>query len=323
MRISLKRRTVIFIKKKSKLRDLLLSKLEKIISVRWPISETSGDLRRFIAVNWLENLNFTQGYALPEIEIFIPSARKDLILIRQVIEKAIENSANPVRQVSICVPESDIEYFKEAIIHLKGVTIRILAEESMLSIKIIERIRAEFGSRSGWVIAEFLKIEYSTRSQFAGVLVIDSDTIILRNRVWLSTDLKQSLFPVQEYHGEYFELLLGLGLPKSPWKFSFMSHYMLFQPKIYRDMYAQIAQMNPEELLWGILSKRREDSKSPFCVCYEAYALHLSSKFPELVQIEKWSNVGFKRETFSLDFKANLEYLARRKLDSVSLHAYL
>jgi hypothetical protein len=189
--------------------------------------------------------------------------------------------------------------------------------------KIIERIRATFGSRGGWVIAEFLKIEYSTRSQFAGVLVIDSDTIILRNRVWLSKDLKQSLFPVQEYHGEYFELLLSLGLSKSPWKYSFMSHYMLFQPKIYRDMYELIAQMNPDELLRRIVSKKREDSKSPFCICYEAYASQLSGKFPELVQIEKWSNVGFKRETFSLDFKANLEYLALRKLDSVSLHAYL
>jgi hypothetical protein len=221
------------------------------------------------------------------------------------------------------VPEIDLEYFKKEISQVKNASIRIITEESILSFKVLERIRTEFGSRSGWVIAEFLKIEYSTKSEFAGVLVIDSDTIILRNRVWLSVDQKQSLFPVQEYHGEYFKLLSSLGLSKSPLKFSFMSHYMLFQPKIYRDMYELIARMSPDELLSRILSKRRQDSKSPFCICYEAYASHLASNFPELVQIEKWSNMGFNREFFSLDFKVNLDYLERSNLDSVSLHAYL
>jgi hypothetical protein len=188
---------------------------------------------------------------------------------------------------------------------------------------LLGKIRSEFGSRSGWVIAEFLKIEYSTKSEFAGVLVVDSDTIILRDRVWLSASRMQNLFPVQEYHSEYFRLLSKLGLANSPSKFSFMSHYMLFQPMIYRDMYEVIARLNPDELLNKIISNKRQDSKSPFCICYEAYASHLMSKLPHLVQIEKWSNVGFKREIFTLDFKVNLEYLETRKLDSVSLHSYL
>jgi hypothetical protein len=288
-----------------------------------PLKESSSNLRRFIAINGLQENYIFQPDRCPSIEVFIPSVGKDLDLIRMVVLNVISTSINPINKITICVPLSEVGIFKDELRDIQVKNIKIVAEEEILDLDLLRKIKSIFGSRSGWVTAEFLKIEFATSSNSAGVLVVDSDTIILQNRIWLDQAGTQSLFPVQEYHSEYFEVLLNLGLNHPPKPISFMSHYMLFQPKIYRELYSVIAGCDPVVLLRNIVSATKRDSKSPFCICYEAYALYISTLFPNLIVKQKWANFGLQRYKFKTNPELNLAYFKKRKLESISLHAYL
>jgi hypothetical protein len=67
-----------------------------------------------------------------------------------------------------------------------------------------EKIKEYFPQKYGWVLQQFLTIEQVINSQFAGVLQINSDTLILKPVLWLDYDENQPLFVSSEYNSNDF-----------------------------------------------------------------------------------------------------------------------
>ena len=324
MRMSLSRKLTLKFKQSHGFVSFLLQVTENILSKFSPLKNESGNLRRFIAVNGIKEIATSPNLEnLPEIEVFLPSTLKDVNVLILSIKSCINNSINPISRISIAVPTNEKAQFEIELASLGEIEIQVLDESTMISPKMIGRIREIFGSRSGWVLAEFLKLYFVTQSNSPGVLVLDSDTILLRPQLWLDNDGIQSIFPVQERQSGYFELLSKLGLDMDTVEYSFMSHYMLMQPDIYKTMYSELAKSDPEILLERIITNRDPESKSPFCICFEAYSHFGLKRYRARFKFSKWSNFGIKRKLFLEDSQEILIYSTKSKMKSLSVHAYL
>lgn len=282
-------------------------------------------LVRHLKVSSLPIAALDESDNLPEIEILIAAASKELDFIHFVIESAVCNSANPISLVTIVVPDKEIVNFKSVIAEIPdfGVPIKILEESKLVEKGLSDKIENRFGSRAGWAKAEFIKMEFVTKSKAKGVLVIDADTILLHNHVWLNGDLSQVISPVQEYHPVYFNLYKHLRLPLQEDQISFMSHYMLFQPIVYRAAFSAISKSDSQDLFDAIAEFVPLEENSPFCICYELYAHFLLDAYPTSVRLEKWSNRAISRSKI-------LELEDLRKVrdkyyayTSISCHQYL
>ena len=181
-----------------------------------------------------------------------------------------------------------------------------------------------FGVRGGWVLQQVLKLEYARNSPSAGVLIIDADTVLIKNRAWLNSDGIQALMPSWEYHRPYFNFLSTLTpfkslAPFSP-KFSFISHHMLMQPNMVREIYRACGWDGPKTLVHFICQLSNTESQSPISIDYELYGQYLLLNHPEKVNLVKWANT-------SASYKGNIsiELLKQSysQFASVSLHSYL
>ncbi len=324
MKLDLARRFVLKFKQSSGVFSKLIYLTEVLLSKFFPLKNQSGVIRRFIAINGLKDVKTSEVKEnLPQIEVFLPSTLKDLDVLTYAIKSCHSNSLNPISRISIAVPEHEVQEFKEALIPLGDLNIQIENETNLIGARTVRKIRETFGSRSGWVIAEFLKLNFVVKSDSPGVLVLDSDTILLQPQLWLDADGKQPIFPVQERENVYFDLLEKLGIEMEGVKYSFMSHYMLIQPEIYKSMFTEMANSDEELLLEKIITNRDPASKSPFCICFEAYAHFGLAKFAERFLFSKWSNFGIKRNIFLNNPELTIEYFSKSRMKSLSVHAYL
>jgi hypothetical protein len=262
---------------------------------------------------------------LPQVEVLITAAQKELNFINFVIQATIENSLNPIQQVTIAVPKDSMsDFFNEtARINERAVPIFIKDENEILGLELASKLDVRFGTRSGWSKAEFIKFIFISLSKAKGVLVVDADTLFLHPRVWIDSELKQIVTPVQEYHSIYFQLYKFLGLPTALVNISFMSHYQLFQPTILNEAFKIIANNDIDLLFQKIAGFVPVTENSPFCICYEMYAHFLLSEYASQACQEKWANRGIKRDKV-LSFK-NFDNIkkAYKNYSSISCHEYL
>ena len=315
-----------FLRKNTKSMKFLSLILQVIVKLlRIVISKQKFlEIFKFMESNSLETLSLPLSTTLPDIEILIPVAPKDLDMLEIVIKCALDSSENRIRLVTIVVPDDSLHTFEAEIQSWNIDLLKVIPESVFIPFDLLSSIRDIFGNRSGWVIAEFLKLAFVCTSNSDGVLVIDADTILFKKKVWLDSSGVQALMPVVEFHPEYFEFLERCGVKFSNAKSSFMSHHMLLQPVIYKEFFEILAKSSLYELLELIRRNRSEDSLSPFCLCYEAYSHYLVEHFEAKFRLEKWSNLRIKRSKL-LNGSISIHNLRKkyRKYSSVSAHSYI
>jgi hypothetical protein len=200
----------------------------------------------------------------------------------------------------------------------------IVPEEEMIPNHLLIRIRERFGWRAGWVIQQILKVEAVKNSSFPGVLIVDSDTILLRPRVWLDKEFKQLLCASWEYNRPYYEFLNKKALCGVNPRFTFVTHHMLMQPKYLREALDFAGWGNLESLVAELITTSNPKEVSPFCIEYELYGQFMISAHPDKVNLRKWSNVSVSPKklhgrALSPEFLSSM----REKFYSISLHSYL
>jgi hypothetical protein len=262
---------------------------------------------------------------LPQIEVLITAAHKELNFINLVIQSTLKHSLNPIKQVTIVVPRSSMADFLSIVStsSYQAVPIHIKDESEILGHQLSYDLSARFGNRSGWSKAEFIKLIYVSLSSEQGVLVVDADTLFLHPRVWINSELKQVITPVQEHHGVYFHLYKFLGLPMAFEDISFMSHYQLFQPGILNEAFRVVANSDINLLFRKISEFVPITENSPFCICYEMYAHYLLSEYRSLACQEKWANRAINRD--KVIALKNFESIEKKykRYSSISCHGYL
>ena len=280
-------------------------------------SRNWGRVRR--VVDHLQSIDPLSGSGegnLPAINLLVPSTAKDFWKVNFVLQGARQASRNPIDEVTIVVPQRDLE---EA--HSYSWEAGVVAEENFLDPSVLSATDrySEIGRR-GWVIQQAIKLYGSLRSTAAGVLVIDSDTILLGRRTWLTKRGTKILSFSHEYHAPYETHAAKVwGARKRHYDLSYVTHHMLMQPELVRQMFPRIESL----VNWLDLGELSEHS----AVCeYHSYGRWVADNVPHRYRIARWKNESVligEGEYSSPEILLSALRELHPSLLSVSSHSYL
>jgi hypothetical protein len=264
---------------------------------------------------------FNSNSNLPEIDITIDCAEKDLDLLGRVIKYAALNVKNPIRQIFVIVPEIDLKRATDVISKLSTTqSIQVKSEDEVISESLRKQIREKFPHRYGWVIHQFITLQQVLSCNIQGILSIDSDTLVLRPMAFLNEESVQVLMESLEYNSSYYEVLNRIH-PNFPIKTSsHVTHYSFFQPDIMREIFRILEVSDLLELISIVYDNCDAQSESPFCIDRELYALALRFYFPDRYTLVKFANKSVLRS--EIETSDQVSRLSR-DFNSVSAHSYL
>lgn len=280
-------------------------------------SRNWGRVRR--VVDHLQSIDPLSGSGegnLPAINLLVPSTAKDFWKVNFVLQGARQASRNPIDEVTIVVPQRDLE---EA--HSYSWEAGVVAEENFLDPSVLSATDrySEIGRR-GWVIQQAIKLYGSLRSTAAGVLVIDSDTILLGRRTWLTKRGTQILSFSHEYHSPYETHAAKVwGARKRHYDLSYVTHHMLMQPELVRQMFPRIESL----VNWLDLGELSEHSA---VADYHSYGRWVADNVPHRYRIARWKNESVligEGEYSSPEILLSALRELHPSLLSVSSHSYL
>jgi hypothetical protein len=269
--------------------------------------------------------NMASDVNFPEIEVIIPAAQKDFELLPLVTASLIENSTNPISRITIVSSENSGLKFADR-------RIREINENDFLPSEILDSIASNSRvTRKGWTLQQVIKLYGSATSEFKGVLVCDSDTILTRKSPWLLWNDKQRLSVSHEYHkpyqAQYERFLKSTGRNPQKTRMSYVTHHQLMQQKLVFEMLngSEIG-INSGIIKWMEAFDVADQSSG--CE-YHSYGTYLVSNYPERVLLTRWRNRGISTKTFLAGFYDNSKFDVRQIqriypwAHSVSVQSYL
>lgn len=278
---------------------------------------------RFYFANRVEARVLEDAAPPPSISALVVSTRKDFNLLRLSLKNLQNGSRNPVIEITVIVPNRDVGICLELIDELRlEIPVIVLDEDKVLPLGLRMRIKKKFGDRYGWVLQQLLIVDFVLRSDALGILVLDSDTILSQQLLWLDQNSKQLLMPSWEFNSPYYEFLRNIA-PKIPYaKSSFISHHMMMQPKILRAIFENLQIKNTDDLFLLVEKFAGSENESAVCLEFEIYAQGLLAFFPQKCLITKWSNISLSFADESKMYE-KLELLLQRKIyRSISVHSW-
>lgn len=275
-----------------------------------------GPLRRRFLDELQPSYPSFQSSDLPPIQVLIASSKKDFGLLPATIASCVQLVSNPIESVHVVVPNHEVETASQL-----GTSAVVLGEDALLPLALKEAVGEHHPTgRYGWVLQQVIGLYFAWSSGSAGVLVLDSDTILTRPRAFLSGDRKQLISLSHEYHEPYEDHATEVWGPlKRHHGLSYVTHHQLMQPWVLREMFPEL-----DDLAEWVL-KAATDHKSPLAD-YHSYGRWFCDNYPKLVSLARWGNKSVARGSFdSLDPESlQLELRARfPHYFSVSLHSYL
>lgn len=294
--------------------------LRSVRHLNFDSSQFLSSLRLWTANRYPE-VNILEG-SKPKIELLSVAAPKDFESLLFSIKSAIKYSGNEIEQVTIITTENG---FEECINLAKNLCIKtnVINENTLISLDDREKIRAKFNGRYGWVIQQLLAVQYISTSQSPGILLLNSDTILLRKMDFLNKNKNQILMVSTEFHSPYYKLLNKLiGTPVNP-KCTFITHHMLFQPWVLREIILKHKIVNVSNLISWLIMNVEPDQESPLCVEFELYGQGMLELHPELVKLRKFSNVSIPRTSRGIEESLEVNTILKvKQFNSCSFHEY-
>lgn len=274
---------------------------------------------RYLKCNLFYEVPKIQNSIDLEIEILFVAAGKDSEILPHAISGAIQSTHNyRVRSITIICPRADLLIIKQNIQSI-DYPFQVIPEDEVVEDNFINQLKDLFGDRYGWVLQQLLKINFVKESGAAGVLIIDSDTILLKPRLWLDSHRTQVLMPTWERHEPYFDFLRINNFCVQQDSLSHISHHMLLQPEILREMLLTY-NLNDFETFIQVFSTCPRGVNSPFSLDYEMYAQYLITRYPHSVRYEKWANYSVRILLHSdIGHQLNSQEI---RYNSISAHSY-
>jgi hypothetical protein len=261
----------------------------------------------------------------PPVEIVFVSTRKDFNSLEKSIPFAIEATSNQQSiAIKIIVPEADLLLCNQLVAKLDLQNAKVISENTIVPEHLISALRARFGWRTGWVLQQILKVECVKNSDFPGVLIIDSDTLLLNRRTWLKADSTQLLSASWEYNASYYHFLNKKGLVDIFPEFTFVTHHMLMQPKFLIEALNFMGWHSLELLVDYLIKESNPNDDSPFCIEYELYGQYMFKFHRDLVSLQKWSNISVPPSLINENLPLAKQVSGwKDDFYSISLHSYL
>lgn len=253
------------------------------------------------------------------LDVVIPCTKKDLDTLNLCIDGIRKHGKN-IRRIIVVSSEKytdKAEWFDEKKYPFNKYDIALQIYQS-------ERAAIDYilskNNRIGWIYQQFLKLyaAYVIPDISSNILVLDSDTIFLKDVTFL-TDEGGALFNVgQEYHIPYFrhmERLLPY-LNKVYPNYSGICHHMVFQRPLLDDLFYQVkAQHNTE--LWRAICNCI-DLNDIWGSCFSEYEIYFNFAFLHTDQMHIRPLMMLNTPLLK-----SLELFKAQGYDYVSCHAYM
>lgn len=270
------------------------------------------------------NLNDTAE----DLEIFIFTSEKDLKVLELSILGAIESSKNKLNLLTVVAPSSVEVYVQAVFLRIqKGTTLKFVSDESLLakySLGSFQFIRPN-------IKMEILKVLAVLSCNCDAALVIDGDTVLLNERVWINKD-KQIVLVAQEYtpaHIEFDKRYLSNYESKG---LGFVTHHQVIRRSHLEEL---ISEKNGLFDFIGFFNSAATDfysrSGREFPSEWQLFGDYLVNRHPNKVALASFRNLGMSRNNVSYFSKDHVgsasAELARLKevvpsLASLSFHGY-
>ena len=282
------------------------------------------DSKRFEEAAWVAKFKENKsGRYDKSIELVIVSTSKDFDILPDSINYAFR-ALRPytISGARVIVPNRDVAACKKLMMDVKY-QIEIVDESDLISQKHFQKLTDVFGHRNTWVLQQLLKVQGVLTSKSDAVLILDSDTVLLRPRSWFSSSGDQILMPSVEYNESYYQFLQKLNISELVPKYSFISHHMLMQPKILSNLLNSLDLLLIGKFITYICDNANTKVQSPICIEYELYGQHLFKTEPKEYFLERWSNISISRRYSNLILKSKLAKMTLRTFyNSVSFHSW-
>lgn len=230
---------------------------------------------------------------VPPVELIVPFVEKDIEVLAHCVRSAVLNIHNPLSRIRLITPAgpgssrpgfSDKNSFNK----LK----QILEEHPLASVEFDHELVGEETLRTlkdsgakGWDIQQIIKFAGVLGSEAEACLILDSDTVLLASKTWLSGSREQLLQVANEYEERYMPLVrANFGLKKQ-FSMSFVTHHQLMQKDVVSEMFPEGI---PSLISWWTNSQRFPGGHLSE---YEAYGSFLLEKHPRRVALGSWCNL--------------------------------
>lgn len=279
---------------------------------------------RFVRANQIPNLDDTLNLQNPpEIVIAVIATQKDFYLLKFCIEFGVRNSINPVEKICIITPAT---FTEECTILTRGfqitLPIEVISEETLISNEDRNKVKLRFKTNYGWILQQVLKLSFVMKQESAGVLIIDADTVILKPTLWVDRNSRQILLVSSEFHKPYYIFLQKIGLISKNPRYTFVTHHMLFQPKILKTILNRVSIKSISNLINLVVTLSDKNNSLPVCIEYEIYGQGILKFYSELTILSRFCNLPIRHESNQLDnVSIARDYSVIYK--SISLHSYL
>ena len=280
------------------------------------------DIPRYLAANSFEYEETTDPIE-SRIGILLLAHNKDFDSLPYALNFGFRATSNfQFQHPYLIVPDTDLSRAHQIKDSLTF-PLDISTDESYLSPLELTRIKMNFGTRSGWVIQQLLKIKFLMQTNEENVLIIDADTILLHRRNWFDSSGRQLLMPSEELTPQYYDFLSHKGLEINR-NLSFITHHMLIQVKYFKESLERIGLGSFEDLLDFINEYSILENNSPFSLDYELYGQYMLNYHPEKITLKKWSNISIsKAKIFTKEDDLKVLEKLSKKYASVSMHSWL
>lgn len=246
----------------------------------------------------LDNVPIHYSLIDDPIDVVIPTASKDIVVLNHCIRGIKENCKN-VRRVIVVSPfqiTDDAEWFDEK-------NYPFTKEEISFYINHLNYEQSlnylNNGSRIGWYYQQLLKLyapvvipDISTN-----VLIVDADTVFFRPVEFINnTGGGQYNISTFEYHRPYFEHMDRLlpGLKRVIESYSGIVHHMLFQKPILEDLFNQVETFHQIEF-WKAFCLCVDEGQ-PYYSGASEYEIYFNFAFTKTDQVNirhlSWMNSG-------------------------------
>ncbi len=282
------------------------------------------DSKRFEEAAWVSKYKENKsGNYNKTIELVIVSTLKDFDILADSINHALRAlSPYKITGARVIVPSRHVASCRRLIADCES-QVEIVDESDLVSQKLFHKLTEVFGSRNTWVLQQLLKVQAVLTSKSDAVLILDSDTVLLRPRPWFSSTGHQILMPSMEYNAHYYQFLQKLHITELVPKYSFISHHMLMQPRILCNLLNSLGLLEIDSFVTYICDNANTNVQSPFSIEYELYGQYLHKTEPKGYFLERWSNISISRKHSSTILKSKFaKSILRTFYNSVSFHSW-
>lgn len=246
----------------------------------------------------------------PKVDVIIPVIDKDFEILPLCINSLKKYCLNKIDKIYVV---SNSKKIREYCINNN---LQFVEENNIIPKNIQDKqiLNKNGEDRSGWLKQQLIKLSGEIgENRF--YLVIDADHVLLKEHIFLTSDKKTVFYVSEEYNEPYYDFLNKIWGEKKINNFSYVSHKMLFDKKVLKELKIEIEQKFSESWIDIILNNLKTESGSFFSE-YELYGNFLSSNRKI---IKPWNNKNiFRRDKNKCDL-----YQVARRYSTVTFPSYL